>query len=104
MATSPANHLLIAHSVDTAAQVQPFGSCRYETLICDSGVNGLQDRAFGFCRYAVPLVLVSDSYVNSPQGNTLRILLHRDVRGPPAVNSALLAAFALVSIRYGAIC
>lgn len=33
--------------------------------------------------------------VNSPPKKRLRILVYSDVRGPPAVNSALLAAFAL---------
>lgn len=102
MATSPANHLLIAHSVDNSPQVQPFGFFRYGAPDIDSACLRSQVCAFWFCRYEVPPVWECDRYVNIPQGYLLRVLVYSDVRGPPFVNGALLATFALVSIKYGA--
>ncbi|MBX9687377.1 MAG: hypothetical protein K2X27_11790 [Candidatus Obscuribacterales bacterium] len=102
MATSPANHLLIAHSVDNSPQVQPSGFFRYGAPDIDSACLRSQVCAFWLCRYEVPPVWECDRYVNIPQGYLLRVLVYSDVRGPPFVNGALLATFALVSIKYGA--
>ncbi len=93
---------LLPHSVDKASQVQPSWFFRYEASYFDSAWLRSQDRAFWFCRYEMPPLLVSDIYVNSLNNKHLLVLLHRDVRGPPSVNSALLTTFALVSIKYGA--
>ena len=102
MATSPANHLQIAHSDVNGPQVNRFGIFRYEASCFDSVCLQPHNEACRSCRYELSPVLGSNSYVNSPQGKHLRILLHRDVRGPPSINSALLAAFALVSTIFGA--
>lgn len=91
MATSPANHLLMAHSVDKALQVQRSGAFRYEATCFDSAYLQLYNEAFGYCRYEEALVLGACIRVNILQGYLLRFLVYSDVRGPPSVNSALLA-------------
>lgn len=78
----PPVNFLLAHSVNRLL-VQPSGVFLYEASVIDrTGLPPYSD-AFRVCRYEVPPVQGSDRYVNSPLNKHLRILLHRDVRGPP---------------------
>lgn len=72
-------------------QTDVSGLLRYQSAGSDSACLQFWVSVFGFSRHGVMRDRRRDIHVNSPQDKPLRILVYSDVRGPPSVNSALIA-------------